>query len=124
MKPKTNAKIAARQRRKKHIRKVVRGTAARPRLVVYRSLKQIYAQLVDDQSGRVLTGLSSRSAAVREAIGEARGKIALSLQTGKAIAAKARELGIERVVFDRNGYLYHGRIKAVADGAREGGLIL
>lgn len=124
MKVKMNAKIAARQRRKKHIRKVVRGTAQRPRLIVYRSLKQIYAQLVDDQNGKVLTGLSSRSAAVREAIGESRGKIAVSLQTGKAIAAKARELGIERVVFDRNGYLYHGRIKAVADGAREGGLIL
>ncbi|RJP75826.1 MAG: 50S ribosomal protein L18 [Candidatus Zixiibacteriota bacterium] len=124
MKSKNEVKTAKRLRRKKHIQKVVRGTAERPRLVVYRSLNEIYAQLVDDQTGRVITGLSSRTPTLKADMESAQGKVNQSRAVGKALAASAREKGIEKVVFDRNGYLYHGRIKAVAEGAREGGLIL
>ncbi len=116
-------KRATRLRRKKHIRKVVRGTALRPRLVVYRSLKQIDAQLVDDTSGKTLLGLSSRSLSLPAPAEGKQGKVETGNRLGKALAALAKEQGIERVVFDRNGYLYHGRVKAVAEGARAGGLI-
>ncbi|TKJ40412.1 50S ribosomal protein L18 [candidate division LCP-89 bacterium B3_LCP] len=122
MKAKTNNKEAARFRRKKHIRKVVSGTKERPRLVVFRSAKQVYAQLVNDQDGRVITGISSLTASVKKDIKKDINRTAASRIVGKAIAATAQEKGITRVVFDRNGYLYHGRVKAVAEGAREGGL--
>ena len=118
----TQFKRATRLRRKKHIRKVVQGTTARPRLVVYRSLKQIYVQLVDDVAGKVLFGLSSRSPSVRERLADTQGKVQSGRLLGKALAALAKEKGVDKVVFDRNGYLYHGRVKAVAEGAREGGL--
>jgi large subunit ribosomal protein L18 len=111
--PKTRAE--KRVRRHLRVRKKVSGTPERPRLVVYRSLKHIYAQLVDDAAQRTLMTVSSQS------IGEGK-KSEKSLEVGKQLAAKAKDAGITRVVFDRAGYQYHGRVKAVADGAREGGL--
>jgi large subunit ribosomal protein L18 len=107
---------------KKHIRKTVRGTAERPRLLVYRSLKSIYAQIVDDTSRKTLFGVSTLTKTLADDIKKAKDKTAEAKIVGKAIAVEAKKHNIEKVVFDRNGYLYHGRIKAVADGAREGGL--
>ena len=114
---KTNAERRA--RRHLRVRKRVAGTAGRPRLVVFRSSKHIYAQLVDDDQGRTLLGASDRSEGVEI---EGRGKVAKSFALGRLIATRAKERGVTRVVFDRGGYLYHGRVKAVADGARKGGL--
>jgi large subunit ribosomal protein L18 len=110
--PKTRPEKRA--RRHMRVRRKVAGTTERPRLVVYRSLKHIYAQLVDDTKNHTLATVSDD---------DLQGKKAeKSAQVGKRIAAKAKENGITRVVFDRAGYKYHGRVKAVADGAREGGL--
>jgi large subunit ribosomal protein L18 len=111
----------ARERRRKHIHKVVRGTAERPRLVVYRSNRHMYAQLVDDDTGHTLTGVSSLMPQLRE---EVRGRKPLEVakRIGEAIAQNAREKQIESVVFDRNGFLYHGRVRALAEGARAAGL--
>jgi large subunit ribosomal protein L18 len=107
----------ARDRRHRRIRGKVAGTAERPRLAVFRSNKGIFAQLVDDQSGRTLAGASWLG------LGSFSGtKTEQAREVGKAIAAAAKEAGIESVVFDRGGYLYHGRVKALAEGAREGGL--
>ncbi|HVZ40252.1 MAG TPA: 50S ribosomal protein L18 [Candidatus Kapabacteria bacterium] len=118
-------KIQRRSRRKFHIRKKVAGTAERPRLTVFRSLKHIYVQAIDDVSGRTVAQASSlNDAAVTSLLGEANGKIAPSMAVGKAIAGRLKEQNIATAVFDRNGYLYHGRVKAVADGAREAGLQL
>ena len=105
------------QRQKRHlrVRKKIAGTAERPRLVVFRSDKHIYAQLVDDDAGRTLATVSSLK------IGEGK-KSDKAAVVGKTIAEVAKDKGITRVVFDRGGYKYHGRVKAVADGAREGGL--
>lgn len=108
-----------RYRRHLRVRKKVEGSPARPRLVVFRSLKHIYAQLVDDTTGRVLLGVSDGS---EGATPEGPGKVARAKAAGQLLAAKAKAAGITAVVFDRAGYLYHGRVKAVADGAREGGL--
>jgi large subunit ribosomal protein L18 len=108
-------------RRQVRIRKKVKGTAERPRLTVFRSLNHIYAQLVDDLSGRTILTVSSLDKAVVPK-GDAKGKLDASKRVGKQIAALAKEKGIAAVCFDRSGYLYHGRVKAVADGAREGGL--
>ncbi len=108
-----------RYRRHLRVRQRVAGTAERPRLVVYRSLKHIYAQLVDDTRGVALMGVSDSSEGI--AI-EGTGKVARAVAVGKLIAEKAKAAGITAVVFDRAGYQYHGRVKAVADGAREGGL--
>ncbi len=110
---------ARRYRRHLRVRKKVAGTESRPRLVVFRSLKHMYAQLVDDERGVVLLGVSDRSEGVSP---DGDGKVGLAKGVGVAVAAKAKEAGITRVVFDRAGYRYHGRVKAVADGAREGGL--
>lgn len=113
---------AARLRRRRHIRSGVIGSAERPRLVVFRSLKFMYCQLIDDGACKTLTGVSTGHADIK-----AKGKLnktQASKELGILIAAKAKELGIEKVVFDRNGYPYHGRVAAVAEGAREGGLIL
>ncbi len=104
-----------RVRRHLRVRKAVQGTAARPRLVVYRSLTHITAQLVDDDAARTLATVTSTK------VGEGK-KSEKSLEVGKQIAVIAKEKGITKVVFDRGGYQYHGRVKAVADGAREGGL--
>jgi len=108
-----------RYRRHLRVRKAVSGTAARPRLAVFRSLKHIYVQLVDDDRGVCLMGLGDNSEGVSV---DGAGKIGKAKGVGKAIAAKAKAAGISKVVFDRAGYRYHGRVKAVADGARAGGL--
>jgi large subunit ribosomal protein L18 len=107
---------------KKHIRKTVKGTPERPRLLVYRSLKAIYAQVVDDTTRKTLFGVSSLTKTLAEDIQKAKDKTAQAKIVGKAIGEEAKKHNIEKVVFDRNGYLYHGRVKAVADGAREAGL--
>ena len=100
------------------IRKTISGTAERPRLCVFRSNKEIYAQLVDDLSGKTLLAASSRDKGVA---GEG-SKTEVAKLVGKALAEKATKSGVEAVVFDRGGYLYHGRVKQLAEGAREGGL--
>jgi large subunit ribosomal protein L18 len=107
-----------RYRRHLRVRLRVAGDAERPRLVVYRSLKHIYAQLVNDQLGRALLGVTDTS----EGIAAGEGKTAKAKAVGQLLAAKAKAAGITKVVFDRAGYQYHGRVKAVAEGAREGGL--
>ncbi|MCB9793319.1 MAG: 50S ribosomal protein L18 [Alphaproteobacteria bacterium] len=118
---KTNPKYRSRQRRKVSIRKRIHGSAARPRLSVFRSANHIYAQVIDDDSGRTLAAASTLSPEFKEHKGH-RGNAAAAFEVGKLIAEKAKEANIGQVVFDRNGYLYHGRVKALADGAREGGL--
>jgi large subunit ribosomal protein L18 len=113
------SKQERRYRIKKRIRKIVSGTAERPRLNVFRSNKQIYAQLIDDLSGQTLMAVSSLN---KDFAGAKGTKIEIALKVGKAIAEKAIALGITSVAFDRNGYLYHGRVKQLAEAAREGGL--
>ena len=113
-------KNQARQRRKVRIRKKVNGTEARPRLVVFRSNMHIYAQIVDDGDGRTIVSSSTLSLGKSEK--GLRCNKSGAQRVGNEIARLAREKNIGKVVFDRNGYIYHGRIKAVADGAREGGL--
>lgn len=108
-----------RYRRHLRVRKKVVGTAARPRLVVFRSLKHVYAQLVDDDRGHVLAASSDR---VKDLVREKPGKVGAAHAVGKRLAQSAKAVGLKQVVFDRAGYRYHGRIRAVADGAREGGL--
>lgn len=112
-----------RERRHRRVRNKLMGSAERPRLVVYRSLKNVEGQLVDDTVGRTLLGLSTLSSAVREATEDDEHlKIARAFAAGKLLAERAREMGISTVVFDRGGYQYHGRVKAFAEGARKGGL--
>lgn len=113
------AKTSRRQRIRYLIRRKVNGTAQKPRLSVFRSNTAIYAQLIDDTRGQTLAAASSRDKDLKAQKGT---KTELSKLVGQAIARKAAELGVKEVVFDRGGYLYHGRVKAVADGAREGGL--
>ena len=108
---------AIRQRIHDRIRRKLSGTEARPRLYVYRSLGHIYAQVIDDQKGETLVSASTLSLKIKTG-----GNIASAKEIGKAVAEKAVEKGIKKVVFDRGGYLYHGRIKALADAAREAGL--
>lgn len=122
MKSSATPRLKGRNRRHLRIRRKVNGTAERPRLVVFRSLSHIYAQLVDDLAGRTLLTVSSLDKGLAPEVKTAKGKVAASKVVGKALAVKAKEQGIGRVCFDRGGYLYHGRVKAVADGAREGGL--
>ena len=115
----SKAKTARRQNIRFGIRKKISGTAAKPRLSVFRSNTEIYAQLIDDVNGQTLAAASSKekSIAAQKVTKSEKSKL-----VGSSIAAKATELGLTEVVFDRGGYLYHGRVKAVADGAREGGL--
>jgi len=110
-------KTREQQRHRRHlrVRKKVSGTAERPRLVIFRSLKHISAQIIDDAAGRTLLTVTSSDL-------ETGKKTEKSLEVGKRVAARAKEAGITKVVFDRAGYKYHGRVKAVADGARKGGL--
>ena len=110
-------KHEARLRRHRRVRSKISGTAERPRLVVFRSNRGIFAQLVDDDAGQTLA--SARWTALA---GKPGSKTEQAREVGKALAANARKAGIERVVFDRAGYLFHGRVKALAEGAREGGL--
>ncbi|MBK1894308.1 MULTISPECIES: 50S ribosomal protein L18 [Chryseobacterium] len=112
------SKLEKRIRIKRRVRGKISGSSELPRLSVYKSNKEIYAQLIDDKDGKTLVAASSREKGV-----DANGtKIEVSAAVGKAIAAKAIAAGIENIVFDRNGFVYHGRVKALADGAREGGL--
>lgn len=110
-----------RAKRQLRVRKKVFGTAERPRLNVFRSLNHIYAQVIDDEQGHTLVAASTLSPELKGKL-EQTGNVAAARQVGLLIAEKAKAKGITRVVFDRAGYLYHGRVKALADGAREGGL--
>jgi large subunit ribosomal protein L18 len=112
----------SRVRSKIKIRKKMSGNIEKPRLTVYRSLNNIYVQIIDDVSGKTLVSASSLSKDTKEEIKNTKGKTAKSKVIGTIVAKKALEQKISTVVFDRNGYRYHGRIKAIADGAREGGL--
>ncbi len=118
---KTNPSELARKRRKKRFQKKIRGTPERPRLCVYRSNKHIYAQIVDDQETRTLAAVSTLSKELAS-LADKRATKEGAQKVGELIAKKARERNIQKVVFDRNGFLYHGRIQAVADAAREAGL--
>lgn len=109
-------------KKKTKIRKKISGTADIPRVSVFRSLNQVYAQIIDDTTGTTLVSESSLSKDLAKEINKVSGKIDKSKIVGKRLAKKAIDKGISFVVFDRNGYKYHGRIKAIADGAREGGL--
>ncbi len=112
-----------RVRRHLRVRNKVAGTSDRPRLAVFRSLRNIEGQLIDDEAGHTLLGLSTLAADVRDLeVSDKQPKVARAFATGKLLGQRAREKGIETVVFDRGGYKYHGRVKAFADGAREGGL--
>jgi large subunit ribosomal protein L18 len=113
--------LTARAKRKARIRKKLSGTTERPRLTVYKSLKHMYAQIVDDTTGRTLVAVSTGSKALKDDVKED-DKTAAAKKVGAAIARAAREKGVTRVVFDRNGFDYHGRIAAVAQAAREAGL--
>ncbi len=118
---KVNIRMAARQRRQARVRKRVLGTAERPRLCVFRSVAQIYAQVIDDEKGVTLAAVSTMTPALKESVKGLKKSEAAKV-VGKAIAEALKEKGLTRVVFDRNGFLYHGRVKALSDGAREGGL--
>lgn len=112
-----------RERAHLRIRQRVRGTAERPRLSVYKSLKYIYAQVIDDDHGHTLAAASSADPDIRQALeGKAASNQKAAKLVGEAIAARAKEKGIDKVVFDRSGYVYHGNVKALADSAREKGL--
>ena len=115
-----NAKVVSRQKIRYRIRKKIAGVAAKPRLSVFRSNADIYVQLIDDASGKTLASASSRD---KDVVAQKVNKTEKSKLVGAAIARKAAELGLKDVVFDRGGYIYHGRVKAVAEGAREGGLV-
>lgn len=108
-----------RQRLRLRIRKTVSGTVQRPRLAVFRSNKEIYAQLIDDVSGKTITAASSRD---KDIDASKANKVEAAKLVGKAIAEKAVKAGVDTISFDRGGYLYHGRVKSLAEGAREGGL--
>jgi len=118
----TNIRQLGRERRHKHTRKTVSGTAARPRLSVFRSAKHIYAQLIDDEQGRTLAASSTKSKDLVEKLADAKTPVERSHVVGKALAELALSREINACVFDRSGYKYWGRVKAVAEGAREGGL--
>lgn len=117
----TKERRVARDIRHRRLRRYVRGSAARPRLAVYRSLQHIYAQLIDDDAGRTVLAVDSRSKEFR-ARHTTSGNVAAAKAVGELLAQKAKAQGIERVVFDRGGFKYHGRVKALADAARAGGL--
>jgi large subunit ribosomal protein L18 len=117
----TKKKIQARIKRKLRVRKKMFGTASRPRLSVFRSIKHVYAQIIDDTAGVTLASSASNEKAI-QSDNELKGKCAVAKAVGNLIAKRAQDKGIKQVVFDRNGFLYHGRVKAISDGAREAGL--
>jgi len=121
MRKRTSKRVLGREKRHFRVRKSVVGTAERPRLSVFRSLRHIFAQLVDDASGRTLVSASSISKEIRGTVAGKK-KSEVSKSVGLLLAQKAKASSIETVTFDRSGYLYHGRVKALAEGAREGGL--
>lgn len=114
----SRSRLDQRRRRHHRVRKAVSGDAARPRLAVYRSNRYIYAQVIDDQSGRTLAAASSQESDLRER----KLTVDTASEVGKLIASRAKAAGVETVVFDRGGFAYHGRLKALADAARESGL--
>ena len=114
-------KKQARLKRKLRIRKKLSGTPERPRLCVFRSAKHIYAQIIDDSKGLTMVAISTLDPAVK-VLDKFDNKVAKALVIGKLLGEKAVNMGIKKVVFDRNGFMYHGRVKAVSDGAREAGL--
>lgn len=116
--------LTSRQKIKYRIRKKVIGNSERPRLVVFRSLNNMYAQLVDDISNKTIFTVSTLTKEVKDELKDKSTKVSKSKIIGKLVAKKAAEFNIKKAVFDRNGYLYHGRVKAIAEGAREGGLEL
>jgi large subunit ribosomal protein L18 len=118
----TKSKVAHRRILKAHIRLRITGTSERPRLTVYRSLRHVYAQIIDDTTGKTIVSVSDLSKDVKETFQGLKGQKAVGKQVGMLAARKALEKNISQVVFDRNGYLYHGVVKAMADGAREAGL--
>jgi len=118
---KTHPKVVARQKRIKRIRKKIIGTSEKPRLRVFKSAKHFYAQVIDDSKGHTLVSMSSLEKSVEGE--DIKGKCALANKVGKLLAEKAKSAGIEKVVLDRGGYIYHGRVKAFSEGAREGGLV-
>jgi large subunit ribosomal protein L18 len=120
MSDKSKVKRDARKRRHVRVRKYVRGTAERPRLAVFRSNRHVVAQVIDDGSGRTLAAASSLEADVRGAGGT--GNAAAAATVGRLVAERAKAAGVERVVFDRGGFRYHGRVAALADAARDAGL--
>lgn len=111
-----------RERAKRGLRRRIKGTSDRPRLIVFRSLKHIYGAIVDDSNGKTILQVSSLNKEIADAVKTAKGKTNVSKVVGVALAKRAIEKNIQQVVFDRAGRLYHGRLKAFADGAREGGL--
>ena len=115
-------KTVRRLRRKRRVRKKVTGTPERPRLTVFRSHKNIYAQIIDDLLGGTLVAASTMEKPLRKKLADKCGNTAAAEQIGADLAVKAREAGIKKVAFDRNGYAYHGRIRALAEAARKGGL--
>lgn len=116
------AKRERRERAHLRVRKRVRGTPERPRLSVYKSLRYIYAQVIDDERGTTLAQANSADPEVKGQLGGATAGKAAAKLVGELVAARAKERGVEKVVFDRGGYIYHGRVQALADGAREKGL--
>lgn len=117
---KTNPRAVARQRRCMSIRKRIRGTEARPRLVVFRTNKHMYVQVINDEMGVTLAAASTRDKELK--LKGHLGNKAAATKIGEVIAERAKAAGVEQVVFDRNGFLYHGRVQSLADGARSGGL--
>mgnify|MGYP000270521325 FL=1 len=117
-----NLRKRGRLLRRRSIRRQVRGTEGRPRLCVYRSNKHLYAQVISDESGRALAAVSTLSAELKESVKAKTATVSAAKEVGQLIAKKCQEQGIRTVVFDRNGFLFHGRIRAVAEGAREAGL--
>ncbi len=115
-------KIEGRLRRHRRIRKAIQGTKDRPRLAVRRSINHLYAQVIDDALGKTLVQISTLSADLKDSIKKSGGNVKGATLLGAAIAEKCKKAGITKVVFDRAGYLYHGRVKALADAARKGGL--
>ena len=122
MSDKNKVKNFRRLRKKKRIHKIVSGTSERPRLAVFRSARNIYAQLIDDVDNRTLAGVSTLTPDLNAQVSKTKSKVDAAKLVGKAIADKAKALKVETVVFDRGGYLYHGRVRAIAEGARENGL--
>lgn len=117
-----NLKHEMRLKRKKRIRAKIAGTSERPRLTVFRTAKHVYAQIINDEMGISLVSASTLSKEIRGKKDKLEGKVNVAVEVGKLIAAKALAKGIKKVVFDRCGFLYHGRVKALSNGAREGGL--
>lgn len=118
---KTNPRVKARAKRISRIRKKITGTSERPRLRVFKSNKHIYAQVIDDSLGKTIASVSTLDKNFN--MGEEKGKVGAAKVIGSMIAERAKAAGVESVVFDRGGYIYHGRVKSLSEGAREGGLI-